>query len=112
MDSGTQDERELRAARNQTLFRAVNEQMKELNQAFASMTERFAIACECADTSCVEMLRIDPKAYEAVRANPRYFAVLPGHVHPDVERVVEEPDGYVVVEKVALAAKVAEQTAD
>src|SRR5215212_1637985 len=51
-----QQEREVRAARNQSLFRAVNEQMRGLDQVFATVTETFTIACECADTSCLEKL--------------------------------------------------------
>jgi hypothetical protein len=34
--------------------------------------------------------------------------VLPGHVYPDVEDVVRGSNGYVVVEKTARAADVAE----
>ena len=108
MESDHQNEREIRAARNQSLFRAVNEKMRELNDAFTHATETFAIACECADANCVEMLDIEPAEYEAVRAEPRHFAVLPGHVYPDVETLVREHDGYVVVEKQALAGELAE----
>jgi len=36
-----QQEREVRAARNQSLFRAVNEQMRGLDQVFATVTETF-----------------------------------------------------------------------
>ncbi len=82
------EEREVRAARNQALFRAVNENMRTLNEAFASVTETFAIACECADAGCIELLKIHPQSYMELRANPRQFAVLRGHVYPDVETVV------------------------
>jgi hypothetical protein len=108
MESSTQTEREARAARNQALFRAVNEKLGAMNEAFVQFNEKFTIACECADVSCVEMLEIDPNEYQAVRAEPRHFAVLPGHIYPDVEVVVREGDGYVVVEKTGAAAEVAE----
>jgi len=103
-----QQEREVRAARNQSLFRAVNEQMRGLDQVFATVTETFTIACECADTSCLEKLEIHPHEYLAVRSEPRQFAVLPGHVYSDVETVVRESYAYVVVEKIAAAGAVAE----
>jgi len=103
-----QQEREVRAARNQSLFRAVNEQMRGLDQVFATVTETFTIACECADTNCLEKLEIHPHEYLAVRSEPRQFAVLPGHVYPDVETVVRESYAYVVVEKFAAAGAVAE----
>jgi hypothetical protein len=108
MEPGTQDEREVRAARNQALFRAINEKLRALNETFATVTERFTIACECADTGCVEMIDIHPHEYLAVRAEPRHFVVRPGHIYPDVEDVVSEADGYVVVEKSGTAAEVAE----
>ena len=108
MESSSQDEREVRAARNQALFRAINEKLKTLNEAFAEVTDTFTIACECADTACIAMIEIHPHEYAAVRAEPRHFAVLPGHVYPDVEVVVRESDGYVVVEKTLAAAEAAE----
>ncbi len=108
MEGTTQQEREVRAARNQALFRSVNERLSELNEAFEAVTRTFTIACECADTNCIEMVDIRPAQYHDVRANPRHFAVRSGHVYPEVEVVVGESDGYVVVEKIASGAEVAE----
>jgi len=47
--------------------------------------------------------------YERVRRVPTHFLVLPGesHVFPDIERVVEDHDGYVVVEKFGDAGRMA-----
>jgi hypothetical protein len=108
MESSSEQEREVRAARNQSLFRAVNEKLEAMNEAFVQFTETFTIACECADLTCVEMLELNPDEYQAVRAEPRHFAVLPGHIYPEVEVVVCESEGYVVVEKIGTAAEVAE----
>src|SRR3954447_10338228 len=103
------DEREIRAARSQALFRAVNEQMRDLNDSFVAIAGgTFTIACECADVSCIEVLELPRDAYEQVRRSPRTFAVLPGHIYPDIERVVDERDSYVVVEKLGRAAAVVE----
>ena len=101
-------ERELRAARNQSIFRAVNEKIIDLSKAFATFTGDVRIACECADTHCLESLAITPEAYEGVRSQPNRFAVLPGHIVPEVEVVVAETEGYVVVDKIAAAAELAE----
>jgi len=103
----SQHEREARAARNQALFRNVNEKIKELNETFQSVTRTFTIACECADTGCTEMLEISPEEYELVRSEPRHFAVLPGHVYPDVEVVVRDGATHVVVQKTGYAAEAA-----
>jgi hypothetical protein len=107
MDGDSQTEREVRAARNQSVFRAVNEKLLDLNRAFADATNTFVIACECADMSCLETLELAAAAYEDVRREPNRFAVLPGHVYPEVEVVVAEAEGYVIVEKISAAADVA-----
>ena len=105
----TQREREVAAARNQSMFRHVNERIKDLNRSLASVSDVYEVACECADTSCVDTIAITPPEYAAIRENPRHFAVLPGHVYPDVERVVREADAYVVVEKLGAAGALAEE---
>ena len=107
----TGDEREARVGRNQAMFRAVNEGMRELNEGFASITEEYSIVCECADLGCTESVLIRRSEYVAVRGNPRQFVVIRAHVLPDVERVVSESNGYLVVEKFGEAAVVAEAVA-
>jgi hypothetical protein len=111
MEAGSQRDRKLRAARNQALFRAVNEKLRELNEAFSDVSETYAIACECADVSCVGTLQIDVQEYVDVRGHPSRFVVLKDHVFPEVERVIAQNDGYVVVEKNADLSEVTEATA-
>jgi hypothetical protein len=103
--------REVRAARNQALFRSVNEKMRKLNESVATLTGAFSISCECADTHCITMIEIPRYDYLAVRSEPRHFVVVPGHVIPEIETVVREADGYVVVEKTDTAGEVAETSA-
>lgn len=104
------DEREIRAARNQALFRAVNEKIVGLNEAFGDVVGSFSVACECANVSCVDLLEIPPDAYRQVRRNPRTFVVLPDHVFPEVEIVLSTHDGYAIVEATGRGAHVAEAT--
>jgi hypothetical protein len=111
MELGAQEEREIRAARNQSMFRLVNEKAKALNEAFVSLTDTHAVACECAETSCIEMIEIAPDEYDSVRSEPRRFVVRPGHVVPEVETVVRESPGYFVVEKFGAAGDAAESLA-
>lgn len=93
----------VRAARNQSLFRAVNEELRLLR----SDADEVTIACECADLDCVEAIPIQRGRYAATRRDATRFIVLPGHVYPEVEHVVEEEPHYVVVEKIGEAAEVA-----
>jgi hypothetical protein len=108
MESSSQHEREVRAARNQSMFRAVNEKLRALNETFAVLTDTFAVACECYDTSCLETIDIRSEDYLKVRAEPRRFVVRPGHLLPELEHVVQESDHYVIVEKTDAAGDVAE----
>ena len=91
--------REVRAARNQALFRAVNEKMRQLNEDVSSLTGSFTIACECSDAECLEMIEISAEEYVDVRSEPRHFVVLEGHIICEIEFVVRETAGWVVVEK-------------
>jgi 5-bromo-4-chloroindolyl phosphate hydrolysis protein len=112
MEQRAREDRRERAARNQSLFRHLNERLREAEEALTSVSGKFVIACECADTSCIEMLNIDPNDYKTIRADPRWFIVLAGHIYTDVERVVRQTDGYVVVEKLGTAGEVAEAEAE
>ena len=48
--------------------------------------------------------------YEKVRADPMHFALVSGHECPEAERVVEEYEGYVVIEKHEDVRRVVERT--
>ena len=105
--AGSSDEM-VRAARNESLYREVNERIEELNKRFdAALEAGAAWVCECADTECSEPMKMTLGEYEELRSYPNRFAVLPGHVVAGVERVVDAHDSYVVVEKIGPAAQVA-----
>jgi len=100
---------EERAARNEALFREVNEQVRSLSGEFGAAASEVSFVCECSDDACAERLRLALGVYETVRSNPRRFFVVPGH-EGGFEHVVERAAGYFVVEKEGDAARVAEQT--
>src|SRR2546423_4598557 len=97
------------SARDQALYRAVNEQLKVLNESFVTVTRESEFLCECADRNCMEHVTMTLDEYEQVRRLPTHFLVLPGerHIFLEIERVVEEHDGYVVVEKFGDAGRMA-----
>jgi hypothetical protein len=101
-------ERERRVGVNESLFREVNERIEELADEFDASPVEFV--CECTDPVCNERVSISLAAYEAVRAYPDRFLLLPGHQRLDVERLVEEHDHYLVVEKLGEAGELAEDT--
>ncbi len=92
-------------ARNQAVFRAVNERIEATNQRFGIALKQTDFVCECADQDCMERLTLTPGKYEEVRRVPTHFIVAAGHIDRGYERVVEQVDGYVVVEKFGEAGK-------
>ena len=101
----------LRAARNQALYREVNERLETLNEAFESVLDAgSASVCECADVNRTATMELTLGEYEALRAHPNRFAVLPRHALPKVEAIVEDHGRFVVVEKLGLGASFAVET--
>lgn len=93
-------------ARRQVVCREVNEHIAELNGEW-SATGVGLFVCECSIPDCAEALEISPAEYERLRADGARFVVLPGHQLPEVERVVEGNNRFLVVEKFGAAAVVA-----
>ena len=92
------DEREVRIAKTEALFRDVNERIAETSERFDADAAEFM--CECADAGCAERLQLPLDEYEEVRGEPTQFVIDPEHVKPDVEQVVARRQGYAVVEKI------------
>jgi hypothetical protein len=70
MDGQQGSDRAERAARNQALFREVNERLEELARTFADVAGTAVFTCECFDLSCVEQIDIPLAEYEAIRSHP------------------------------------------
>ena len=99
----TMDDHARKAAKNESLFRDVNERIDELvGEAWSP-----EFVCECPDEHCIEAVEISLEEYESIRTSPVRFAIMPGHDHPDFERVVEQNERYALVEKLGEAAEVA-----
>jgi len=94
-------------ARTQSLFRDVNERVREINTVFAEHVPLGDWVCECAENACTERIALTTPEYEAIRANPRRFAVAPSedHVIQEIEDVVERQDRFWVVEKTGPAGE-------
>jgi hypothetical protein len=93
----------------QSLFRKINERVKDLNVSFGLVAPAGEWICECANKTCIEKVAMWLAEYEAIRRYGARFLILPSdeHVWPDVERVIERHKGYWVVEKLGLAADLA-----
>jgi hypothetical protein len=104
------DWRAERIAKNEASFRLINDRLEAGMRRVAETPELIPFICECGSRSCTDVVELSIEEYEAVRAHPDRFAVLPDHVFPEVETVVARHDRYVVVEKLGLAGKISELT--
>jgi hypothetical protein len=93
-------------AENEDLFRQVNQRVVASGRRPA---ERFEIVCECADTDCMEHLRVTTESYERARSQPTDFLLKPGHADPEFETVIEAHEEFELVRKTGAAASVARQ---
>ena len=97
--------REERAAKNEAVFREINERIKDVTVAQeATWAEAL---CECSDPSCRATINIQLDEYEEVRRDGARFALIAGHEDPAVERVVRRTDRFLVVEKTGAGADIA-----
>lgn len=105
-------EREDRIARNEALFRSVNERVRELAGAVTTVAtpETVPFVCECGSADCAATVELTIGEYEHVRADPAQFVIVPGHEIPEVEGVVEQHEHYHVVRKHAHEAQIAIET--
>jgi hypothetical protein len=97
------DLRQKRVAKNEALFREVNERIKEVNLEVAAR-EPADFLCECGSEECTQPIALTLAEYEGVRSEPTHFAIVPGHEVPDVERVLSQNERFAIVEKAAPAA--------
>ena len=106
---GSGEAREVRAGRNEALFREVNENIARLQADFDAAAADPMFVCECADLECTDQLpTVDLDVFQRTREKPRRFLVIRGHEDARVESVVETYAVYLVVEKLGEAGEVAE----
>jgi hypothetical protein len=101
-------DRNERLARNETMFRSVNERVEEVVQ--PGPNEEIDFLCECGDDSCVEKVTLTRQEYERVRTDGAQFFVTPGHEIPQIENVVMQGERFLVVRKHPDEAEIAHET--
>lgn len=103
------DQRIERIARNEASFRDINERLSESLQQVPDNPEWLEFICECGSQDCDQHVQLSLAEYEQVREDSRRFAVVPGHVIPDAEKVVSSHARYDVVEKVGDAVELTDE---
>lgn len=98
------------AARNEALFRRVNEKIEAVSQTISTTDPTMDFLCECDDVMCRKTVNASRAEYESVRAVPTHFIVLPAHADRGVERVITSNERFLIVEKQGAAARWAEES--
>ncbi|HEY6032278.1 MAG TPA: hypothetical protein VIU44_17040 [Gaiellaceae bacterium] len=93
-----------RAARNEEVFRDVNERIDDGARQH-DVEAPMPFHCECGRTSCLATIELPRDEYERVVRQRYHFAVIPGHEDPRIERVVERHAHFTVVEKIGEARR-------
>src|ERR1700759_3036478 len=101
------DSVERRIGLNEASFRRVNEAI--VPGAPSDGTTRFI--CECGRLGCTRLIELTRAEYEAVRAHPDRFVIVPGHEIEEAEDVVESHERHSVVQKRGEASQVAADSA-
>jgi hypothetical protein len=86
-----------RIAQTELFFRTVNEEIARNDGHGTTL-----FLCECGNSSCAENLELTAVALQHLHAENGLFVVLPGHEIPDLETVVDQYNGYLVVRRNAL----------
>jgi hypothetical protein len=102
------EERKRRIARNEAVFRNINETLQGVLGGSLPEDELAAYRCECASTRCSELVKLTISEYEQVRSSSLRFVIRPGHEEADTERVAERHQRYAVVEKFSDVAEIVE----
>jgi hypothetical protein len=95
-----------RLARNEILFREINERLDEMSVSWSKTTDYL---CECSEMSCTKIVELTSDEYERIRSRATVFVVAPGHEKHEIEKVIERKDGYLLVEKVVAVEEMIEQ---
>ena len=92
-----------RIAQNEASFRDINDRLEEGLRKVPGAVDVQEFVCECGNRDCEQLVRLTFDEYEGVRRDSRHFAVVPGHVFPETERVVRDGQRFQVVEKLGAS---------
>ena len=103
------DPRQERLARNEALFREVNERVRAIATVHGRDSHVYEFFCECSNADCTFQLQTTLAEYEAVREHGDRFLIAPQHSLPEIEVVVEKHPEWWVVEKQGKAGELVEE---
>jgi hypothetical protein len=104
------DERHERIAKNEAMFRAVNREIEHAEQEAGGGTNQLIeVLCECGREGCSGVIALTVPEYDGAHSQDDRFVVLRGHESAEIEGVVEERAGYLVVDKFGEAEDIVDK---
>jgi hypothetical protein len=104
------DEQHERIAKNEAVFRATNREIANAEQEEGGKTDQLIeVLCECGRKGCKGTISLTAAEYDGVHSQDDRFVVLRGHESVEIERIVEERTGYLVVDKFGAAEDIVEK---
>jgi hypothetical protein len=88
-----------RIVKNELAFRDHNERRQRLERDAVAEDELIPFVCECGDGDCIAVLNLTATEYEQIHDDRLHFAVVPGHIYPAYETLMDEADRYWLVRK-------------
>src|SRR6478672_10601658 len=94
-----------RLRENEDLMEGLNERMRSSVQEIRREMDEdpdapFGFFCECSALDCRERILIAPSRLREIHRDSDRFVILPGHELPEVERIVDQEGGYLIVRKI------------
>ena len=71
----------IRAAKDQSLFRGVNERLLDMSEGFEPASGDAEFLCECASQDCIKPVSLSLDDYEEIRRVPTHFAITDSMDH-------------------------------
>lgn len=101
-----------RRARNQVVYRMVNNRILDVNDVFGEW-DHAEFLCECGNPGCEVTVEMSGEEYGTVRARPTHFLTAVAHFEPTVDRIVSKGERFWVVETLpGEPTRIAEESAE
>lgn len=90
-----------RRVENEVMFKQENERIKQVAESVTVRTSALPIPfyCECANLNCSKIINLTSEDFEAFHDDPDWYTILPGHEQLDIEKVIKNNDGFLVIKK-------------
>ena len=103
------DPRLERIAKNEAVYRATNREIERADQEGGGAADGvLEVICECGRDPCSAVITLTVSEYYSIHSQKDRFVVVPGHQSEEIERVVDDREAYLIVDKFGEAEEIAE----